>query len=141
MTDIRRTATALTLAAAVVTGLGAPAAVAQTTAPATEAATTAPASESPAPQEEEKDDNGNWGLWGLAGLLGLAGLAGRRKREVHAEPVRRDHHVAGAHRDHDVHRVDDRAGDVRTEGADARRREADGTLGDATRRPDTGDSR
>ena len=74
MTDIRRTATALTLAAAVVTGLGAPAAVAQTTAPATEAATTAPASESPAPQEEEKDDNGNWGLWGLAGLLGLAGL-------------------------------------------------------------------
>ena len=47
MTDIRRTATALTLAAAVVTGLGAPAAVAQTTAPATEAATTAPASESP----------------------------------------------------------------------------------------------
>ncbi|MBF6506091.1 LPXTG cell wall anchor domain-containing protein, partial [Nocardia farcinica] len=93
-------ATALTLAAAVVTGLGAPAAGAQTTAPATEAATTAPASESPAPQEE-KDDNGNWGLWGLAGLLGLAGLAGRRKREVHAEPVRRDHHVAGAHRDHD----------------------------------------
>ena len=51
MTDIRRTATALTLAAAVVTGLGAPAAVAQTTAPATETATTAPASESPAPQE------------------------------------------------------------------------------------------
>ena len=35
MTDIRRTATALTLGAAVVTGLGAPAAVAQTTAPAT----------------------------------------------------------------------------------------------------------
>lgn len=128
MTDIRRTATALTLGAAVVTGLGAPAAVAQTTAPATETATTAPASESPAPQEEEKDDNGNWGLWGLAGLLGLAGLAGRRKREVHAEPVRRDHNVAGAHRDHDVHRVDDRAGDVRTEG-------------DATRRPGTGDVR
>ena len=43
MTDIRRTATALTLAAAVVTGLGAPAAVAQTTAPATEAATNTPA--------------------------------------------------------------------------------------------------
>ncbi|CAM3584018.1 WGxxGxxG family protein [Micrococcus luteus] len=128
MTDIRRTATALTLGAAVVTGLGAPAAVAQTTAPATETATTAPASESPAPQEEEKDDNGNWGLWGLAGLLGLAGLAGRRKREVHAEPVRRDHHVGGAHRDHDVHRVDDRAGDVRAEGAD-------------TRRPGTGDAR
>ena len=41
MTDIRRTATALTLGAAVVTGLGAPAAVAQTTAPATETATTA----------------------------------------------------------------------------------------------------
>ena len=76
-----------------------------------------------------------------AGLLGLAGLAGRRKREVHAEHVRRDHHVAGAHRDHDVHRVDDRAGDVRTEGVDARRREADGTLGDATRRPGTGDGR
>ncbi|MCM3578049.1 LPXTG cell wall anchor domain-containing protein [Micrococcus luteus] len=141
MTDIRRTATALTLGAAVVTGLGAPAAVAQTTAPATETATTAPASESPAPQEEEKDDNGNWGLWGLAGLLGLAGLAGRRKREVHAEPVRRDHHVAGAHRDHDVHRVDDRAGDVRAEGDAARRREAEGNLGDATRRPGTGDAR
>ncbi|MFF5020864.1 WGxxGxxG family protein [Micrococcus luteus] len=141
MTDIRRTATALTLGAAVVTGLGAPAAVAQTTAPATETTTTAPASQSPAPQQEEKDDNGNWGLWGLAGLLGLAGLAGRRKREVHAEPVRRDHHVAGAHRDHDVHRVADRAGDVRTEGVDARRREADGTLGDATRRPGTGDAR
>lgn len=60
---------------------------------------------------------------------------------MHAEPVRRDHHVAGAHRDHDVHRVDDRAGDVRTEGVDARRREADGTLGDATRRPGTGDGR
>ena len=141
MTDIRRTATALTLGAAVVTGLGAPAAVAQTTAPATETATTAPASQSPAPQEEERDDNGNWGLWGLAGLLGLAGLAGRRKREVHAEPVRRDHHVAGAHRDHDVHRVDDRAGDVRDEAVDARRHEADGTLGDATRRPGTGDAR
>ncbi|RUQ23772.1 hypothetical protein D8M33_07605, partial [Micrococcus sp. HSID17245] len=122
MTDIRRTATALTLGAAVVTGLGAPAAVAQTTAPATETATTAPASQSPAPQEEEKDDNGNWGLWGLAGLLGPAGLARRRTPEVHPEPRRRHHHVAGAHRHHYLHRVADRGSDLARKTARERKR-------------------
>lgn len=123
--QFRKTATALTLSAAVLMGAGVPAATASTSAsPAATASTAAPASSSaPAEKQETRDeDNGDWGLWGLLGLLGLGGLLGRNKKRetVHHEPVRETHRV-----DTTTHHTDGRVTD-----ATDRLRGTDGTRSD-----------
>lgn len=132
--QFRKTATALTLSAAVLMGAGVPAATAQTTAPATPTATTQTTSPAPAEREEQPrdEDNGDWGLWGLLGLLGLGGLLGRKKKHetpVRQQPAHETHRV-----DTDTHRVDHNTTTNHTDGrvtdATDRLRGTDGQRGD-----------